>query len=303
MGSLLIIFMCTSLGLAMEDAIIAVVNDEVVTLKDLRDYIRTSYASLAAEGLDDQALKEAMRDLEINGINKLIEDNLILSRANEIELEVREKLIDDRVEIIKKRYGSEKDFLDALIQHGATVTDLRNKIRDQYKIQFVIDYAVDSKIYVNPQEITQYYEENQSRFQMKEGVNLDSIYIAFGNNKIKARQKAAGASQLIKEGTDFQEVATQYSDSPSIGIVERGQTLPAIEETVFTMEINQISEPIELDSGIYIFKLKEKIAPQAASLDDVKGYVYDILYRQKFQENLSKWLAELKKDAYIEFKE
>src|SRR5690349_20143359 len=107
---------------AVEDAIIAVVNDDVITLKDLRSYIHSTYVSLVTEGLNQEQIKQAMLELEINGLDRLIEDKLILSRANKINIEIKDKLVDDRVEEIKKRYVTEEDFLEGLIKNGASVS-------------------------------------------------------------------------------------------------------------------------------------------------------------------------------------
>ncbi|MCK5180583.1 MAG: SurA N-terminal domain-containing protein, partial [Candidatus Omnitrophica bacterium] len=127
-----------SLSFAVEDAIIAVVNDELITLKDLKDYAQSTYASLVAQGMSESQIQSIMRDLEENGINKIIEDRLILSSANETGLEVREELVDERIDALKEKYGSEKNLVNALVMTGATLTDLRNKVRDEMKIKFIV---------------------------------------------------------------------------------------------------------------------------------------------------------------------
>lgn len=287
---------------SVSDAIIAVVNDEVITLKDLQDYIRRTYASIVAQGVEKSQIQELMADLQTDGLNQLIEDKLILSRANEIGIQVREKLVDDRMATIKAKYVSEEVFLDALVKNGANITDLRNKILEQLKIKFVIDHEVRSKVFVNPQEVTDFYEHNKEQFQKSRRVNLDSIYIAFLEDKQKARRRAGEALALIKQEKDFTEVAAQYSDTPSIGIVEEGQFVPALEKKVFSMRQDEVSGPIETDNGIYIFKLKGEIPSALADLKEVKGEVYNLLYRQKFQERFDQWLDKLKSKAYVEIK-
>ena len=287
----------------VEDGIIAVVNDEVVTFKDLQDYIRQTYASMAAQGVPEDQVKEMMAELQNNGLKQLVEDKLILSRANAIGIEVRDKLVDQRVEEIKAKYASEQVFLDALVKNGATVTDLRDKILAQLKIKYVIDHEVKSKVFVNPQEVTEFYEQNKDSFLKSRRVNLDSIYITFIDDKEAARARANEALALIKEGKDFEEVAKQYSDSSSIGVVEEGQFLPDIEKVVFSLTQGQVSDSVETDKGIFIFKLKGEIPAQVAELREVKSQIYDLLYREKFQERFEQWLGKLQKKAYVEIKQ
>lgn len=288
---------------SVEDGIIAVVNDEVITFKDLQDYIRQTAASMAAQGVPEDQVKEMMAELQTNGLKQLIEDKLILSRANDIGIEVREKLVDQRVAEIKARYASEQVFLDALVKNGATVTDLRDKILEQLKIKYVIDHEVKSKVFVNPQEVTEFYEENKDSFLKSRRVNLDSIYITFIGDKEAARGRAKEALALIKEGKDFEEVAGQYSDSSSIGVIEEGQFLPDIEKVVFSLTQGQVSDPVETDKGIFIFKLKGGIPAQIAELKEVKDRIYDLIYRKKFQERFEQWLDKLHKKAYVEIKQ
>ncbi len=286
-----------------EDGIIAVVNDEVITFKDLQDYIRQTYASMAAQGVPEDQAKEMLAELQENGLKQLIDDKLILSRANEIGIEVRDKLVDQRVAEIKTKYTSEQVFLEALVKNGATVTDLRSKILDQLKIKFVVDHEVKSRVFVNPQEVTEFYEQNKESFQKSRRVNLDSIYVTFTGDKEAARAWAKEALALLKEGKDFAEVAKQYSDSSSIGIVEEGQLLPDVEKAVFGLTKDQVSDLIETEKGIFIFKLKGEIPSQIAELKEVKSQIYDFLYRKKFQERFEQWLGKLHQKAYVEIKQ
>jgi parvulin-like peptidyl-prolyl isomerase len=300
--TIVLTFGCVSLSLAVEDAIIAVVNDELITLRDLRDYAQSTYATLVTEGVSESHIQTIMSDLEKNGINKLIEDKLILSHANTIELEVREELVDERIDELKKRYGSEQILVEALVKTGANLTDLRNKILDEMKIKFIIEHQVKSKIYINPQEVTDYYEKNKDSFSRNARVNLESIYIAYTDDKSAASEKANNALAQIQEGTDFKEVSKAFSDAPSVGTVEKGQLLPLIEETIFNLEINEISSLVETENGIYIFKLIEKIPAEIQSLDAVKETIHGLLYKEKFKDRFISWLETLKADAYIEIK-
>lgn len=288
---------------ALDDAIIGVVNDETITFKDLNDYLHSTYVSLVAEGRKDEDIKEIMRDLQANGIHRLIEDKLILSRANQLKLEVREKLVDDKLQELKSQYPSEQVFLDALIKNGITISDLRNKIRDQFKIDFVVEEEVKSKIYVNPSEVTDFYEQNKDRFIKNEQIKLDSIFIGFEEDKAKDQARAQEALKKINEGNDFNEVAKEYSQAPPLGIIEKGQLLPLIEEVVFKLKDGEVSSLVEVERGIYIFKLVERIPSQLASLPEVKDSVYNFVFRKKFQERLKAWMEKLKKDAYIEIKQ
>ncbi|MGE0267244.1 MAG: peptidyl-prolyl cis-trans isomerase [Candidatus Omnitrophota bacterium] len=292
----------TPISFALEDAILAIVNDELITLKDLKNYIHGTYVALVTEGKSKKEIDAVMLDLEINGLNKLIEDKLLLSKANEMGLVVRDKLITDRLQALKDRYPSEQKFTESLIKNGGTLSDVREKITDQLKIAFLIENEIKSKIFVNPQEVTDFYNQNITQFQKKEKVNVKSIYIPFDGNKEEAVKTANIALELIKNGDDFDSVAKDYSKSSSLGMVERGQLLPQIEKVIFHLPEGKHSDIIEIDQGLYIFKVTEKQEAELAPLADVKDFITDRIYNEKFRERFLVWLEKLKKNAYIEIK-
>src|SRR3989338_3025144 len=262
--SMLCLFSSTPPGWAADDTIVAVVNDDVVTLHDLHNYYNSIYLQLWAEGMPKEEIEKKMAGMKQDGLEQLIEDRLIIQTAKKKGVEIRDKIIDERLEEIQKRYPSEQDFLTALTRDGATITDLRTKIQERFLIQYIVDLEVRSKIFVNPQEVTEYYNAHLTEFAKSARANLDSIFIPFKNVlRDEARQKAMEAMDLLKQRKDFREVARQFSSTPSVGIVTKGELIPEIESKVFTLNtIGEMTDPIETETGIFIFQLKHKLDSQ-----------------------------------------
>lgn len=288
---------------AINDTIIAVVNDDVITLQDLHDYLQAMYMQLISEGKSKSQIEKTMANYEANGLNRLIEDKLLVNEANQKGMTIRPKAIDDRINEIKRRYPTEEEFMDAIISQGMTYTDLRNKITDQIKAKYVVEFEVKKKIFVNPQEVTEYYQKNLNNFVKPESVDLDSIFIPIGDDKALATEKSGEAFNQLWEGADFSEIAKKYSKAPSVGIIEKGQLLPKLEEIVFNLKKGEISKPIEIDEGIYIFKLKEKYPAETVALENVRNEIYNLIFQEKFQDRLKSWLEKLRKKAYVEIKD
>lgn len=290
-------------AVALEDAILAIVNDELVTLRDLREYVKATYAALVAEGKSQEQIDEVMLDLEINGLKKLIEDKLLLSKANDMGLAVKDRIVDDKIETLIERYPSEQAFNDALVKNGATITDVENKIRNQLKIAFVIENQIKSKIYVNPAEVTDFYQDNIDKFMQKERIDVESIFIPFDEDKAAAAKDAEVARIMIENGMEFSMVAEKYSRASSLGTVERGQLLPELEKVVFHLKEGEVSEVFEVDTGFYLFKVTRKYTANLAPLEEVEDVITQQIYNTKFRERYLAWLEELKQDAYIEIKQ
>lgn len=287
---------------AFEDAIVAVVNDEVITARDVQSYLRSTYVNMLTQGVGEEQVAAVMEELQKNGLQKLIEDKLILSRANKAGLEIREELIDQRIKDLQKNYGSEKELVAALVAHGASITDLRNKILEQLKIKYIVDHEVKNKIFVNPHEITDFYEKNLSLFKTKERVFVESIFIAKNSDAAQARSRIDEAIALIQSGQDFIEIAKKYSQLPSVGAVEEGQLKPDFEKAIFALPLLGVSQIVEADDGFYVFKVTGRKSPVTAELKDVKDKIHERIYQMKFKKRFMTWLEGLEKEAYIDIK-
>ena len=79
--------------------------------------------------------------------------------------------------------------------------------------------------------------------------------------------------------------------------------LPELEDVVFNLKKDEISKPIEVDNGIYIFQLKNKFPAKTTALENVRNQIYNMIFQEKFQERLKDWLEKLRKKAYVEIKQ
>ncbi len=288
---------------AMEDAILAVVNNEIITVKDLREYLASVYLQLSASGKSEEEIQEIITEYEKGGLDRLIDDKLIITEADRRGVEIRAEAIDEKIAEVKDKFNSEKTFFQALEADGMNITQLRDKFADQLKAKFLIEKEVRSKIFVNPQEVTEYYQTHKDEFVKPDRLDLASIFIPFADDAQAARQTAQAALEAVRGGRDFASVREEYSQSSDLGLVVKGQLLPEIEEEVFALDKGEVSDSVETGSGIYIFKVKDILPAEQATLEEVKDYIYNKVFDIKYREKLRTWLSELKEDAFIDIKQ
>jgi len=288
---------------ASSDAIIAIVNNDVITMKDLRQYVASVASQMRVENKSPEEIQQIMGDYEQKGLDKLIEDKLVLAAANDKGIEVRDDLVDKRLAEIKGRYPSEDYFIKALSTEGMTVSDLRQKVLDQLKVKYEVDMEVRDKIVVNPQDVTAYYNDHISDFERKESVNLQSIFVSFDKHaKQEAQTRADEARSRLLAGEDFNKVFQNYSDGSSVGEIEKGQMVDKVENVVFNLKLGDVSDPIEVQNGIYVFKVIGVSQARQQALSEVKDQIYSKLLDDHFQAKFKEWVAKLRDKAYVEIK-
>ena len=285
------------------DAIIAVVNDDVITLKDLRQYVAGVAGQLRVENKSPEEIRQIMGDYEQKGLDKLIEDKLILAAANDKGIDVRGDIVDKRMKEIRDRYPVEDDFLNVLNIQGMTVSDLRGKLTDQLKVKYEVDMEVKDKIFINPQDVTGYYNTHRAEFNRKPMVNLQSIFVSFDKyGKQQARSRADEARSRMLAGEDFNKISQKYSDSSSVGEVQQGQMVDAVENVVFNLKLEEVSDPVEVENGIYVFKAIGISPGKQQTLAEVKDQIYGKLLDDQFQAKFKEWVDKLRAKAYVEIK-
>ncbi len=291
-------------ALGFEDAIVAVVNDTLITYKDISNYMTLAAQQLKASGRPAAEVEKILDEVRETVVDRIIEERLILSAAQAKGIEIRPQAIDAKMAELRKNYPSDREFFSAVAEDGMTVTDIRGQIADQLKSKYFLDEEIRSRVMVNPQDVTAYYAAHEEEFVRPERVNLDSIFIPAGSEeeRLQAEEKANAAYERVMAGEDFRAVAQEFSSNPALGVISRGQLRPEIEREIFALPLQRVSKPLSLPEGFVIVKMMGKTEQERLPLDEVKGRIRDHLFQKQFQQEFRKWMDEAKAKAYIEIK-
>lgn len=119
-----------------------------------------------------------------------------------------------------------------------------------------------------PEEAIRAEFEKQKQ-QMKASHVLISYKGAKGSKVKRTKEQALSLAREVaskaNNGVDFATLAEKYSDDPSakrnkgdLGYFTWGRMVPQFQEAAFSMEINEISDPVETDYGFHIIKLVDR---------------------------------------------
>ncbi len=266
-----------------QDSIAAVVNKEIITLKELNDY--AAFAGMQ----EGTAPAKSRQEL----LNKLIEDRLILQEARRSGMKADEARVKARVEDIKSKYPSGAVFQQTLREQGLVQSDLEEKLGEQMLMYEVINKQVKSRVNVDPQEITSYFEEDKKLFELPEQRSVEYIVT-------REEDKAAKFYAALKDAKGFGEAASAAGVTPgTLQLFKNGQFKKNIEDVVFSLKTGEFSYPLKAENEFYVFRVTGIVEPRRQRLDEVRDEIRDILFTRKFQEELSSWLDKLKAKAYI----
>lgn len=278
--------------LLAQDKIIAVVNKEIITQKDLSDFINFMRVQLSTE-YKGQQLEGKIQSMKLDLLNKLIEDRIILQEAKKEGIMLNPDRIKSKISEIKNHYGSDKQFQDAIAKQGLVEADIEKKIEEQGLMYYIIERQVKSKISVKPSEVTDYYQQNINKFTIPEQREFESITV--GDKAL-----AFDIGNKLIRGQALNDIANRYNiEINKFNAARDGQLRKDVEDILFKLSIGQTSEPINIENSYYFFKLNNIVPPHQRNLSEAQEDIHAILFNKKMQEDMAKWLDELKSHSYI----
>jgi peptidyl-prolyl cis-trans isomerase SurA len=309
--ALLMQIMCLQQGhsAVLLDRIVAIVNNEVITWSELRSTISReakSFLEKVPEGKKDEAMKELEKDF----LNTLIDMKLQLQEARQRGLDLNKSEIDSAISDIKKKYNlTDEALLHSLEAEGMTFEEYRTRLGEQIMVSKLVNFEVKTNIVISDREIAEYYEADKDRFGSIEKLRIRQIFFAAPKDQSKRSIMEASAREVIArldKGEEFSNLAGELSEDASrkfggdLGYISRGSVLKEVEDAAFTLKIGEVSKPFWSPFGLHIIKLEERI--EGEGFDKVKDKIKETLFEKAFESKYLEWKAGLKEKAYIEIK-
>ena len=224
------------------DGIVAVVNKDVITRRELDSRVRIAKRELAAQRI--QAPPDSVIEAQI--LQRLITETLEQQEARRQRIDVTDAMTNSAMEIIAKRNNTTVAVMRKQIEGaGINWSDYTAMIRREIMVEQLRQRVVDSTIYVSDADVDAYLREQKAR---KEGnlplsvrpapppppppkpqpkpqaatpaiMGLAQILVRVpegsSEEEVKAlRAKAQGLLARVRKGESFEAVAKASSDGP-----------------------------------------------------------------------------------------
>lgn len=113
--------------------------------------------------------------------------------------------------------------------------------------------------------------------------------------------------QKLKSGADFVQLVKDYSQDDEskkkggeIGWFPLAQLPEELKEKITQTEIGQITSPVITEEGVHILKILDKKEKRSLSLEDDYDTIKEMAKRKKGNDEILKWIEELKSKTYVE---
>jgi peptidyl-prolyl cis-trans isomerase SurA len=298
--------------------VMATVDGRKIFRSDLDKYYDNNVASAQQAPTGEQATA-----LRLNILHQLIDDEILMRRAEKLGLLATDEEVDRKYNEIKSPFTQE-EFDKRLKEKKITLTDFKRDIRRSITVDKVMNKEVSSKINVTDQDINDYFNAHKGEFNLIEPqYHLALITVTAtpnaqahnqndkAQNEAEARKKVEMIANRLDSGDDFATLAMKYSEDPEtsgnggdLGIFPesglKGIGDPATRDAVMKLKPGQYSPVVSIVNpatrqamGYRIVKL---IAKEPAGQRDLS----DPRVQQAIRSQLHDRREQLLKAAYYE---
>jgi len=287
------------------NGIAAVVNSEVITYTEVQELVGTREKSLmdTYKGPD---LADKVKDLRLAGVQLLIDNKLILQDFTKNKFTIPDYVVEQRVQAqIKEQFGGDRAaFIRTLAAQGMTVEKFREMVRDDIIVTAMRQKSVEINTIVSPEKIHAYYEKNIASYSTPAQVHLRMIVLKETGDT--GKQMAEELRQKYLGGADFGKLAEMYSEDTATaasdgdwGWIDNKTLNDTLTKIAFSLKPGQISDVVEMAGSYYLLYVQERKEEVTQPITAVHDDIENKLMEQERQDAEQKWIAGLRKKAYI----
>jgi peptidyl-prolyl cis-trans isomerase SurA len=283
------------------DRVIAIVNDDIITLIELEKYVHVEKHGKYV------SINEYFRNIKLlEKIDALVDNLLLKQQAKKMKIDVSNKEIDSIINNIKKQYLiTEDDLKEQLKKDNVNFKDFVEGLKTNLIRTKVLSQVISPEVLITDNDLMEFYNKNINDFKEEE-YKLRQIFIS--NKQSDSQDKVTAAYSQLKEGKPFESIAKEFSDDPSaadggdIGFVKSGDLVPELRGAVRTLAPGSYTDIIRTPYGFLILKLIETKKGDTVAFEAVKDKIHERIIQIESEKKYKEYMNKLRKSSYIEVK-
>jgi len=272
--------------------IIALVNEEPITLKDIEEEKNISFFMQTLQTLPPNKVS----DINKNMLSKIIDKKILLQEARKKNIFVSNEELENEISRIKNDFP-QNTFSQYFKENAISYSVWKNKLQEVMTIDKLLNSVTEKEPVITDEEIYIYYKTHQDDFKNINKVLLRQILVNDAKTAEEVRKR-------LNDGEKFEKLAEEYSvgyekkNGGLLPLLSKDELPPQLED-VFKLQVGSIYGPIKTEYGYHVVRLEKKITKKKVELNEARESIKTILKREKINEALKEYLTTIRKNANI----
>lgn len=247
------------------EGIAAIVNDSPISYSDVRERARLLLLTFGG----GQPTQEQVQRITGQALEQLIDEQLQFQKAEEFDVEIEPEAISNSIAQMAAQSQTDEDTLRRqLLSAGVNPASLEDQMRADIGWQRVMGGLFGSRIRISDNQVDDQLEQLRSSLNETQ-YRVSEIFLYAGDSQTRSQALDAAQSIIgqLRQGADFRVAAQQISSAPTaatggdMGWVSAKDLDSRLASAVESMAGPGVTDPIEVDNGVYILQVAGKKEP------------------------------------------
>ncbi len=281
------------------DRIVAVVNDDIITLSQLHKAVQPYLIQVTSSQRPEAVKKQMIEAIEKDMLNVMIDRTLTKQEAARQQISVTDAEVQSAIDNFKQQNGLDQAAFEKRLEaEGISLEEYRERVREDIMQSLLVNRVVRSRIIVTQADIEAYYHAHPEKFKGEEKYHLRNILAA-------TEADAQHVLTMLDQGLSFPEAAKRFSTAPNagdggdLGMFDIDTFSDAIRAAVKPLKKGEYSRVISTNQGFQIIFVEAITDTGGKILEQARDEIQDILYQEQGEEKFAQWIETLKKNAHI----
>ncbi len=295
----IILCLCDPASAEVIDRIIAIVNNDIITLVELNKETTVYVNKIKAAGYPIEKQDEMIKEVNKKILQGLIDRSLTQQEAKRYFIEISDTEVDAAVEDVKKSKNLSQDELEkALIKEGMTLEELKENLGQQILQARLINNAVKSKVAITQSDKKAYYEENATIYAGTKKYHLRNILMK-DETKIKEVKQKLDKKEIFVSLAKKYSIAPNASDGGDLGLFNIENFSEEIKNSISKLKKGDYTDVTVTPQGFQIFYVEDIVLDGHKTFLEAEEEIHGDLYKKEVELKFKTWLKSLKEKAHI----
>lgn len=277
---------------------VAVVDGTAITKASLDELLARTKKTYAAQKRQfPKAGTAEYQALQTQAVAFLVQREEYAREAQQLGVKVTDAQVEKKIDDVRKQYfgGNQKKFEAGLKAQAYTLAALREDARAQLVSEGIYK-DVTSGVKVTDAEAKKYYDDNIDRYRVAESREVRHILV-------KTKAEADKLHDELEGGADFAALAKASSIDPGSKdqggklTITKGQTVPPFEKAAFTLDTNELSQPVKTQYGYHLIQPLAAVKEGSVTpFTQVLGQIKSQLLQEKRSDAVNGWVKQVEEE-------
>jgi len=289
-------------GAELIDRIVAVVNEDVVLLSELKRELQPYAERIKSSGYSPVNENQRLFKIRTDLLNKLIDQKLTDQEIKRIKIFVSEKEVDNAVERMKEaNFFTDEEMRKMMAAQGLDMASYRQRIKEQILRSKLVNREVKSKIVITQEDIRSYHEAHQAQYGGEKKYHLRNLMMKISleadpATRRNVQKRMEAILEKLKGGEPFDKSDTTGRD---LGLIGFQKLSPQLQAALKKMNPGEYTPVLDTDQGFQIFFVQEIVETPGKSLEEAATEIERTLYEEIVNKQFGLWLDNLRRRSHI----